>query len=93
MTICPEQLRKALHHVWPSASLPALPDLPQQLNLITDSRKLAEGDVFVAVPVASVMGEYIEQALASDASLVLARKEGDVRLEDRCCSCRIFRYA
>ncbi|MEC9304318.1 MAG: Mur ligase domain-containing protein, partial [Pseudomonadota bacterium] len=73
MTICPEQLRKALHHVWPSASLPALPDLPQQLNLITDSRKLTEGDVFVAVPGSQRDGrEYIEQALASDASLVLA---------------------
>ncbi|MEE3268898.1 MAG: Mur ligase family protein, partial [Pseudomonadota bacterium] len=83
MTICPEQLRKALHHVWPSASLPALPDLPQQLNLITDSRKLTEGDVFVAVPGSQRDGrEYIEQALASDASLVLAHtKESDVRLE------------
>ena len=38
MTICPDQLWKALHHVWPSAKLPALPDLPQQLSLRTDSR-------------------------------------------------------
>ncbi|HAZ98470.1 MAG TPA: UDP-N-acetylmuramoyl-L-alanyl-D-glutamate--2,6-diaminopimelate ligase, partial [Halomonas sp.] len=85
MTICPDQLRKALHHVWPSAELPALPDLPRQLHLITDSRKLQAGDVFVAVPGSQSDGRaYIEQALASGATLVLAHtKESDVSLDGR----------
>ena len=85
MTICPDQLWKALHHVWPSAKLPALPDLPQQLSLRTDSRALAAGDVFVAVPGSQRDGrEYIEQALAKGASLVLAHtKDSDIGLEER----------
>lgn len=85
MTVCPDQLWKALQHVWPSANLPALPDLPQQLNLITDSRTLATGDVFVAVPGSQRDGrEYIEQALAKGASLVLAHtKESDPWLQER----------
>jgi UDP-N-acetylmuramoyl-L-alanyl-D-glutamate--2,6-diaminopimelate ligase len=85
MTICPDQLWKALHHVWPSAKLPALPDLPQQLSLRTDSRALAAGDVFVAVPGSQRDGrEYIEQALAKGASLVLAHTKGsDIGLEER----------
>ena len=85
MTICPDQLRKALHHVWPSAELPALPDLSRQLHLITDSRKLQAGDVFVAVPGSQSDGRaYIEQALASGATLVLAHtKESDVSLDGR----------
>ncbi len=84
MTVCPDQLWKALQHVWPSATLPALPDLPQQLNLITDSRTLSAGDVFVAVPGSQRDGrEYIEQALAKGASLVLAHtKESDPWLKE-----------
>ncbi|GGC81756.1 UDP-N-acetylmuramoyl-L-alanyl-D-glutamate--2,6-diaminopimelate ligase [Vreelandella lutescens] len=83
MTICPDQLRKALHHVWPSAELPPWPNLPEQFNLITDSRSLTAGDVFVAVPGSQRDGrEYIDQALARGASLVLAHtKDSDMWLE------------
>ncbi|WP_404374806.1 UDP-N-acetylmuramoyl-L-alanyl-D-glutamate--2,6-diaminopimelate ligase [Vreelandella aquamarina] len=85
MSVCPDQLWKALHHVWPSTTLPTLPDLPKQISLITDSRKVTAGDVFVAVPGSQRDGrEYIDQALSSGASLVLAHtKQRDISLEGR----------
>ena len=84
MRLSPESLWVALKQVWPNAVLPEeLPKLPEQLRLVTDTRKLAVGDVFVAVPGSQRDGcEFVDQALAAGASLVLAHtKEGGVSLD------------
>ncbi|UYV17841.1 UDP-N-acetylmuramoyl-L-alanyl-D-glutamate--2,6-diaminopimelate ligase [Halomonas qaidamensis] len=84
MKLTPERLWVALKQVWPNAVLPEpMPILPEQLRLVTDTRKLAMGDVFVAIPGSQRDGyEFVDQALAAGASLVLAHaKEGRVTLE------------
>ncbi|MBE0462710.1 MAG: UDP-N-acetylmuramoyl-L-alanyl-D-glutamate--2,6-diaminopimelate ligase [Halomonadaceae bacterium] len=74
MTLAPNDLWEALGSVWPNEPFTqTLPALPESLRLITDSRKLAAGDVFVAVPGSQGDGrDYIEVALEQGASLVLA---------------------
>lgn len=74
MTLAPNDLWEALGSVWPNEPFTqTLPALPESLRLITDSRKLAAGDVFVAVPGSQGDGrDYIEMALEQGASLVLA---------------------
>ena len=51
MTLSPSDVLTALAQVWPKAPLPAdLPKLPEQVRIEMNSRKLAQGDIFVAVP-------------------------------------------
>lgn len=84
MTLHPDNLWRALKQVWPSAVLPEIEArLPEKFHLITDSRQLKAGDVFVAVPGSQQDGRaFIEHALESGASLVLAHtKQSNVTLE------------
>lgn len=86
MTLSPDDVLAALKQVWPKSPLPAgLPKLPGQVHIEMNSRKLAEGDIFVAVPGSQRDGrDFIEQALEAGASLVLAQgAHGDVQLEGR----------
>lgn len=84
MTLTASDVITALKQVWPTASLPPeLPALPETVRLITDSRQVADGDIFVAVPGSQADGrDYIEQALAAGAGLVLKHaRDGDVALD------------
>lgn len=85
MTVSLDQFRAALKAVWPGADLPELPPLPVSLDLVTDSRKVAEGSVFVAVPGSQGDGrEYIDQALEGGASLVLAHtRQAELTLQGK----------
>lgn len=86
MTLSPSDVLTALAQVWPTTPLPAdLPKLPDHVRIETDSRKLAEGDIFVAVPGSQRDGrDYIEQALEAGVALILAQgAHGDVQLEGR----------
>ena len=86
MTLSPGEILTALAKVWPKSPLPAdLPKLPDQVRIEMNSRKLAKGDIFVAVPGSQRDGrDFIEQALEAGASLVLAQgSHGDVQLEGR----------
>ncbi|MCA8865041.1 MULTISPECIES: UDP-N-acetylmuramoyl-L-alanyl-D-glutamate--2,6-diaminopimelate ligase [unclassified Halomonas] len=86
MTLSPDDVLAALKQVWPKSPLPAgLPKLPDQVHIEMNSRKLAEGDIFVAVPGSQRDGrDFIEQALEAGAALVLAQgSHGDVELEGR----------
>lgn len=86
MALPPTRLWKALKQIWPNADLPDLEEsLPDPLCLTTDSRQLNAGDVFVAIPGSQQDGRaFIDQALASGASLVLAHtKQSHITLEGR----------
>lgn len=86
MTLTASDVITALQQVWPTATLPPeLPELPETIRLITDSRQVAAGDIFVAVPGSQVDGrDYIDQALAAGAALVLKHaRDGDVALAGR----------
>jgi len=86
MTLSPGEVLTSLAKVWPKSPLPTdLPKLPDQVRMEMNSRKLAKGDIFVAVPGSQRDGrDFIEQALEAGASLVLAQgTHGDVQLEGR----------
>ncbi|MCL5425019.1 MAG: UDP-N-acetylmuramoyl-L-alanyl-D-glutamate--2,6-diaminopimelate ligase [Gammaproteobacteria bacterium] len=86
MTLSPSDVLAALAQVWPKTPLPDdLPKLPEHVRIKTDSRELAAGDVFVAVPGTQRDGrDYIAQALEAGVALVLAQGgHGDVQLEGR----------
>ncbi|PRY66115.1 UDP-N-acetylmuramoylalanyl-D-glutamate--2,6-diaminopimelate ligase [Vreelandella songnenensis] len=85
MTLTPTQLWDALGKVWPSTSLDQMPALPDSLRLVSDSRTLKTGDVFVAVPGSQRDGgEFIKTALEQGASLVLAQaRDSDAALKER----------
>ncbi|RUR42579.1 UDP-N-acetylmuramoyl-L-alanyl-D-glutamate--2,6-diaminopimelate ligase [Vreelandella populi] len=73
MTLTPNQLWGALGKVWPNVPFTALPELPETMRLITDSRLVNTGDVFVAVPGSQCDGsDFIDAALEQGALLVLA---------------------
>ncbi len=79
MHVNASRLMTALARQWPegAAALEAL-QLAGNVALCLDSRELAEGDVFVAVPGVSVDGrDFIDQALATGAAAVLAHAEPD----------------
>ena len=79
MHVIASRLMTALARQWPegAAALEAL-QLAGNVALCLDSRELAEGDVFVAVPGVSVDGrDFIDQALATGAAAVLAHAEPD----------------
>ncbi|RAH37095.1 UDP-N-acetylmuramoyl-L-alanyl-D-glutamate--2,6-diaminopimelate ligase [Halomonas sp. SL1] len=84
MDVTAERLIEALIAHWPrrreALAGPALPDRPR---LILDSRELAAGDVFLAVPGVSVDGrDYIAAALEAGAALVLAHDDDASTLPD-----------
>ncbi|HSP32322.1 MAG TPA: UDP-N-acetylmuramoyl-L-alanyl-D-glutamate--2,6-diaminopimelate ligase, partial [Halomonas sp.] len=86
MTLSPSDVLMALRQVWPSSPLPAdLPELPDQVRIEMNSRKLQPGDIFVAVPGSQRDGrDFIEQALEAGAALILAQGvHSDVQLEGR----------
>ncbi|WP_447893541.1 UDP-N-acetylmuramoyl-L-alanyl-D-glutamate--2,6-diaminopimelate ligase [Vreelandella sp. GE22] len=84
MTSSPRRLWDALKKGWPANELPEkLPALPDEFRLTSDSRAVAPGDVFVAVPGSQRDGrDYIDAALEQGAALVLAHsKKPRVTLE------------
>ncbi|WP_075879151.1 UDP-N-acetylmuramoyl-L-alanyl-D-glutamate--2,6-diaminopimelate ligase [Vreelandella massiliensis] len=86
MTLSSRDVVTALKQVWPTAKLPeALPGLPDNVRLITDSRLVKPGDIFIAVPGSQRDGrDFIEAALDAGAALVLSHaRNGDVSLEGR----------
>lgn len=86
MTLCSDGLWKAITQLWPEATLPdARPPLAGPLRLITDSRQLEAGDIFVAVPGSQRDGrDYIDAVLEQGAALVLAHTQtADISLAGR----------
>ncbi|MFW6346656.1 MAG: Mur ligase family protein, partial [Halomonas sp.] len=84
MSVPMSRLERTLVRLWPEAA-PSLPDAGMT-RLQTDSRRLAPGDVFVAVPgVAGDGRDFIEAALGAGASAVLchAGDGRDVRADAR----------
>ncbi|SFU90063.1 UDP-N-acetylmuramoyl-L-alanyl-D-glutamate--2,6-diaminopimelate ligase [Halomonas korlensis] len=84
MELAYARLEASLFRHWPE-SRPALAalSLPEVCRLQVDSRRLARGDVFVAVPGVAADGRhFIDDALASGASLVLAHQDGQQRHAD-----------
>jgi UDP-N-acetylmuramoyl-L-alanyl-D-glutamate--2,6-diaminopimelate ligase len=78
MQLSAERLEAGLVGLWPACrrALEGL-SLPDAVRLVLDSRRVGEGDVFVAVPGVAADGRgYIDQALAAGASLVLAHDDG-----------------
>ncbi|WP_417330786.1 UDP-N-acetylmuramoyl-L-alanyl-D-glutamate--2,6-diaminopimelate ligase [Halomonas cupida] len=78
MSIPTARLVAALNRLWPGSVMPV--GLPQQLGpLTTDSREVTTGGVFIAIPGIGTDGrDYIDQALAAGAVLVLAERDEDV---------------
>ncbi|PXX99541.1 UDP-N-acetylmuramoyl-L-alanyl-D-glutamate--2,6-diaminopimelate ligase [Halomonas sp. LBP4] len=77
MQLTAERLETGLAGLWPDCrrALAAV-SLPDCVRLVLDSRRLAAGDVFVAVPgVASDGRDFAAAALEAGASLVLAHRE------------------
>lgn len=86
MAISSRKVITALTQVWPTATLPdTLPVLADNVRLVTDSRLVKEGDIFVAVPGSQRDGrDFIDAALEAGAALVLSHaRDGAVRLEGR----------
>lgn len=83
MQIESQRLIDSLAKVWP-ASREALTglDLGSRVALVTDSRSVSPGDVFVALPGVAADGrDYLDAALAAGASLVLCHQDaGSVAL-------------
>ncbi|MGQ4880318.1 UDP-N-acetylmuramoyl-L-alanyl-D-glutamate--2,6-diaminopimelate ligase [Billgrantia sp. LNSP4103-1] len=82
MQVSATRLQSALQHCWLNLAIPELPhDAP--VRLVLDSRRLAPGDVFVAVPgVAGDGREYLSEALEAGAIQVLYHLEPDESLPD-----------
>ncbi|MCL7941100.1 UDP-N-acetylmuramoyl-L-alanyl-D-glutamate--2,6-diaminopimelate ligase [Halomonas sp. ATCH28] len=78
MQLSAERLEAGLVGLWPDCRHAlARVTLPDAVRLVLDSRRLVEGDVFVAVPGVAADGrDFIPTALAAGASLVLAHGEG-----------------
>lgn len=74
MTIPSRDLIQALQQVWPGSQLPEmLPELPDYVRLVTDSRRVQSGDVFVAIPGSQQDGrDFIDAALEAGAALILS---------------------
>ncbi|MCO7244877.1 UDP-N-acetylmuramoyl-L-alanyl-D-glutamate--2,6-diaminopimelate ligase [Halomonas sp. Mc5H-6] len=86
MTLSPNEVIQALAKVWPAGGLPAsLPSLSDNINITNDSRQIAPGDIFVAVPGGQLDGrDFIDSALEAGAGLVLAHaSHGDITLDGR----------
>ena len=84
MLIRSRDMVQALQQVWPASELPdVLSGLPEEVRLVTDSRLIRPGDVFVAVPGSQMDGrDFIEMALEAGAVLVLSHtRSGDIGLE------------
>ncbi|MEQ6918327.1 UDP-N-acetylmuramoyl-L-alanyl-D-glutamate--2,6-diaminopimelate ligase [Halomonas aquatica] len=78
MQLSAQRLETGLIGLWPDCRLDrADVSLPDPVRLVLDSRGVGVGDVFVAVPGVEADGrEFIGQALAAGASLVLAHDDG-----------------
>ncbi|ALM52140.1 UDP-N-acetylmuramoyl-L-alanyl-D-glutamate--2,6-diaminopimelate ligase [Halomonas huangheensis] len=74
MSVSTLRLTAALNRLWPGCDAPD--GLPSSLHaLTTDSREVIPGSVFVAIPGVGADGrDYIDQALAAGAVLVLAER-------------------
>ncbi len=76
MLVSSLRLTSTLENLWPDTvgALPVLPDAP--LTVTLDSRRLSDGDVFVAVPGVAADGrDFVAAALQAGASLVLVHGE------------------
>nr|WP_163502805.1 UDP-N-acetylmuramoyl-L-alanyl-D-glutamate--2,6-diaminopimelate ligase [Halomonas socia] len=71
MQVDRQRLTEALSERWPDAAVSRLP-ATQHLRLELDSRRLAAGDLFVALPGINVDGrDFVAQALAAGVAAVL----------------------
>ncbi|MFC0266946.1 UDP-N-acetylmuramoyl-L-alanyl-D-glutamate--2,6-diaminopimelate ligase [Kushneria aurantia] len=71
----PLHIAAALEALWPGS---VVPQLAESARLVLDSRDIASGDVFVAVPGTRVDGrDYIDRARARGAALILAEAPCD----------------
>ena len=71
MQVDRQRLTQALSERWPDAAVSRLP-ATEYLRLELDSRRLAAGDLFVALPGVNVDGrDYVAQALAAGVAAVL----------------------
>ncbi|MBB3191610.1 UDP-N-acetylmuramoyl-L-alanyl-D-glutamate--2,6-diaminopimelate ligase [Halomonas cerina] len=84
MLLSPSRLQAALAALWPGFAVSPLEvTLDDPVRLVVDSRRVAAGAVFVAVPgVASDGRAFIPAALAAGAALVLAHDEGPRTVDD-----------
>ncbi|MFC3390501.1 UDP-N-acetylmuramoyl-L-alanyl-D-glutamate--2,6-diaminopimelate ligase [Aidingimonas halophila] len=76
-----DHLLACLDAMWPEALSDRYlaEDVPERLRLVTDSRDVDKGDVFLALPGTHVDGrQFIEQALSAGASLVLRHDDEGV---------------
>ncbi|MCX2523754.1 UDP-N-acetylmuramoyl-L-alanyl-D-glutamate--2,6-diaminopimelate ligase [Larsenimonas rhizosphaerae] len=74
-TVTRASVLQMLETLWPGNVWPVL---PARTRLVTDSRLLRAGDVFLAVPGVVADGrDYIVQALQAEAGLVLAHVDDD----------------
>lgn len=81
MHLTTERLEAGLAELWPERCRDLL--LPATVRLVIDSRLLAEGDVFVAVPGVVADGRaFIPAALDAGVSLVLAHDDGSPGPDD-----------
>jgi UDP-N-acetylmuramoyl-L-alanyl-D-glutamate--2,6-diaminopimelate ligase len=82
MQVSASRFRSALRRCWPNLSMPELPgDAP--VRLVLDSRRLAPGDVFVAVPGLTGDGRlFLAEALQAGAVQVLYHLEADESLPE-----------
>lgn len=77
MTLSASDLIEALKKVWPVSDISGVAQhLPEPVQLRTDSRRVAAGEVFVAVPGSSADGrDFVDRALEAGAALVLSHTD------------------
>ncbi|MGR2737649.1 UDP-N-acetylmuramoyl-L-alanyl-D-glutamate--2,6-diaminopimelate ligase [Billgrantia sp. Q4P2] len=82
MQVSASRLQAALRHCWPSLTEPGFTG-DASVRLVLDSRRIAPGDVFVAVPGVDGDGRsYLAEALQAGAVQVLYHLEPDETLPD-----------
>lgn len=78
-----QQLIESLERLWPGVTATWPVTVGGLLRLVLDSRELAPGDVFVAVPGVHTDGrDHIVQALAAGAALVLCHHDDSAAVAD-----------
>ncbi|WP_148254670.1 UDP-N-acetylmuramoyl-L-alanyl-D-glutamate--2,6-diaminopimelate ligase [Aidingimonas lacisalsi] len=96
MSLDSRHLLLCLDTMWPQAGIQRLPiRLPERVRLVMDSRLVADGDVFIAVPGSRADGrEHVGSALEAGAVLVLRHDDdSDLAPNDDSASGRVVGLA